>query len=218
MALDDAGMPTRPNDLAELGRRVKQLQREIELMGGARTLSSASIGSGGLRVLDGGSITIEGSGSLHIETGDLILGAGKIQGSALASQLSSGYDSATASNFAVSTSWATKASRTITAPSWATTMLIHAYATANLTANGNDKHYDLNADMRLSIAGRISQEIVLPVFGASGKATGSLAHAAEVPAAGTASVMLQLRSHNTDVYRAATSQQARISIVTLYMR
>lgn len=67
--LDSSGLPAAPSDLGSLGRRLVQLERLVELMGGQRALTSASIGKGGLRVIKGGGITVEDGGGVTVAGG-----------------------------------------------------------------------------------------------------------------------------------------------------
>ena len=161
MPIDASGYPTPPQDVAALGRRLVQLERIAELTGGSRTLTSASIGKGGLRVIKDGDIRIEGTGSLIIQTGNLVLGAGKIDGAALKSQLEPAYKTATASNLSLSTSWATKVSLTLTAPSWATSAVVQAYGVGNLKNNDSSANFNWNGGIRVQVAGDTSLDPAL---------------------------------------------------------
>jgi len=52
-------------------RRQDDTNRKLREQGAARSLAASTIGNGGLVVKDGGSITIEGTGSLNVGTGAL---------------------------------------------------------------------------------------------------------------------------------------------------
>lgn len=126
--LDSGGQPQMPNDIGTLGRRLVQLERAVQLGGGARTLVRASVGRGGIRVTSGGSIVVEDGGSVIIETGNLILGEGIIDGSALANQLEATQAKDHRSGTGLITAWRTFGLVTLQTPSWATRALIHMYA------------------------------------------------------------------------------------------
>jgi len=65
-----------PGDLVPYGddaipRRMDDFRRQLREVSAARSLEASSIGSGGLVVKDGGSITIEGTGALNVGSGAL---------------------------------------------------------------------------------------------------------------------------------------------------
>jgi hypothetical protein len=63
-----ANMPPQANDAA---RRQRDLERQAREQAAARTGQAMQIGAGGIDVTDGGSITIEGTGALHVGSGAL---------------------------------------------------------------------------------------------------------------------------------------------------
>lgn len=116
-----------PSGIDAAQRRFREIQSAIDTTG-SRTLESASINQGNLRVRHGGNIIIGDGGSLHITGGDLILGKGKIQGDALAEQF-------TAQTFShplkqvsdrVNTSRRNIISQTVSPPIWAKKTLVIA--------------------------------------------------------------------------------------------
>jgi hypothetical protein len=226
MPVDASGYPDPPTDLAALSRRVVALERLAELTGGSRTLTAASIGKGGLRVIKDGDVRIEDTGSLIIQTGNLILGAGKIDGAALKNQLEPDSKTATSSNVALSTSWATKVSLTLAAPAWAKTAVVQAYGILN--AKNNDSATDVfnwNGQMRLQVAGDTSldttiQSVNTSATGTAFRATGSLSFAdtVDVSVSKSVPVLLQARSYEASTFPANTTSRADLYVVVLYFR
>ena len=225
MPIDASGYPTPPQDVAALGRRLVQLERIAELTGGSRTLTSASIGKGGLRVIKDGDIRIEGTGSLIIQTGNLVLGAGKIDGAALKSQLEPAYKTATASNLSLSTSWATKVSLTLTAPSWATSAVVQAYGVGNLKNNDSSANFNWNGGIRVQVAGDTSLDPALvsvntSATGHSFRATGSVSFASTVDTSTSKSIAVNLQgcAFAADTFPTNSSSRMDLYVVALYFR
>lgn len=225
MPIDASGYPTPPQDVAALGRRLVQLERIAELTGGSRTLTSASIGKGGLRVIKDGDIRIEGTGSLIIQTGNLVLGAGKIDGSALKSQLEPAYKTATASNLSLSTSWATKVSLTMTAPSWATSAVVQAYGVGNLKNNDSSSNFNWNGGILVQVAGDSSLDPALvsvntSATGSSFRATGSVSFASTVDTSTSKNIAVNLqgRAFAADTFPTNSSSRMDLYVVALYFR
>lgn len=174
------------NDVRSLLDKVTGLERRMLSLETASRVENASVGSGGINIRDGGSLTfreggeliigdsssinvhggslnISGNGELivdgparfnstttlnntttfggqlNITSGSLVLPSGSISNNALAEQLEVKYSRNTASNFGVTTSWATKVSTTIAAPSWATSAAVmsQVFIFARYTGQGN---------------------------------------------------------------------------------
>lgn len=219
MPLDSGGYPQTPTDIGSLGRRVVQLERAIQMGGGARSLVKASVGRGGIRVTNGGAVTIEDGGEVIIETGDLVLGEGKIEGSALTHQLEANAYTNSASNFAVSTSWVSRASYTITRPSWATSTIVQAFALAHLESTGGSAGADLGLDFRAVIDGQAGLEMSLPVGYRNSivHASGGATHARQTTAS-SITVQAQLKARNSSVYKARSGNKADLRVVAQFMR
>lgn len=225
MPVDSSGMPQQPNDLGSLGRRLVAAERQLQLGAGARSLTMASIGRGGIRVIKGGDIRIEGTGSLIIETGNLVLGAGKIEGEALASQLEPQAYRSEATNVSLTTSYATKTSLYVTAPVWATRTIVQAYGVGSLRYGGGGNTKDLNATMRLLVASSTSAEVVLTAAAASTAgntfhASNSLSHAQSVDTSKTKTftVGLQAFTHEAGSYPANAASRVTLDVVALFFR
>lgn len=124
------------DDLADLQRRIIELERRVELDASVRKLSSSAIGPGNLRIHDGGSITIDAGGDAEIVTGNLILGEGTISGDALATQFDAAFfhDQQTITG---STEWTTGASLRVSLPDWASIATLTVNANAQLKAPAN---------------------------------------------------------------------------------
>lgn len=137
------------DDLQDFARRITTLERRLALQAGQRRLGQSALGGGGLRVHDSGNLTIDGGGSLIIESGDLVLGAGSIDGAALATQFDANFYTTTRT-FTGSTSWSTGASITVKAPTWA------ARTVVGLSLNVDAK---TRAIIRAKIDGRSSTDI-----------------------------------------------------------
>lgn len=72
--MGSTGLPMSDRD------RIEQLERRLAVLEKATSLTSASVGSGGVRVHDGGSITLEDGGSLTVDDGGNIILAGGAMG------------------------------------------------------------------------------------------------------------------------------------------
>lgn len=207
--LDETGYPTPTHTLEDLARQIKQLERDLALAYSARTLENASIGAGGLRVLDGGNITISTGGTLEIITGDLILGAGKITGDALAEQIEARAFHTTGT-LTPSTSWRAAASITITPPSWATSTVLMATATATI------KTY---ARARLTVANAATLPVDLPEreSGLVGTYSGSLSQGALWRGTGSTRAVLDVQKVFADEPASGTNR-GELAVTAIYMR
>lgn len=219
MPVDASGLPTTPTDPKEIGRRLSRLERLVEMGGASRSLTSASVGRGGIRVAEGGSIVVDTGGDLEIVTGDLILGEGKIEGSALKDQLEPDTYYNAETNFALTTSWAAKSSITITRPDWATSTIIQASALARARQNGSSNANDLNADLRVSIGSSAGLATTMPLTGYSGNAsvTGSTTHAAETTDA-SVQVTADIKSRASGVYNRHSNNRCELSVIAIFRR
>ena len=69
-------MTTTPR-LPDLGTRLRKLEKDVQILQRTSRLSNASIGSGGLRIYDGGFIRVEDEGNIYLDDGgDLIVNGG----------------------------------------------------------------------------------------------------------------------------------------------
>ena len=116
-----------PSGIGQAQRRLREIQSAVDSTG-ARSLENASISQGTLRVKHGGNIVISDGGTLRIESGDLILGRGKIRGDALAQQFTAKTYSIPLEGAANSpnSSWRFIRKITVSPPSWAQRTLIIA--------------------------------------------------------------------------------------------
>lgn len=116
-----------PSGIDAAQRRFREIQAAVDNTG-TRSLESASINQGNLRVRHGGNIIIGDGGALHITGGDLILGKGKIQGDALAEQFTAQTFSSPLSRVSdrVYTARRNIISQTVSPPSWAKKTLVIA--------------------------------------------------------------------------------------------
>lgn len=128
--------------LPDLMSIIRDLQRDVKALQRATPLKSASVGEGGLRFYDGGSLTIEdgggivinGDGTIDVDgdatfggdtaiggnlavTGTLSLPAGIINNNALANPVVTKVATNSASNYSLTTTGASKTVTTITVPS-----------------------------------------------------------------------------------------------------
>lgn len=148
-------------DLSDYGRRITALERQIALTQGSRRLTDSAVGGGGIRVHDSGQITIEDTGSLVIESGDLVLGRGMIEGDALTSQIETFFASAWETGMGASSSWQTTASINFTPPGWATSMIVILITEGLLVQDiYNDEDRDWRVDVRYRFGSRIGPEKV----------------------------------------------------------
>ncbi len=117
----------------------RDVQRAIENTG-ARTLESASINNGTLRVMHGGGITIADGGSLRLLAGaNLVLGKGKILGDALNERFEPvAFEEPTQEqSFTPGNAWKTIRKTTLKAPAWASECIIQATASAWVEMSGD---------------------------------------------------------------------------------
>lgn len=225
MPVDPSGMPSQPDDLGALGRRLVQLERVVQLGAGLRSLVKAAIGRGGLRVIKGGDIRIEDGGSLILENGNLVLGEGQIDGAALASQLEAASQTATATNLSLSTSWTTKVSLTVTAPVWAKTTVVQVVGVGNFANNNSSSAFNWNGSLQVSVAGSDSLDVALQAVnttatGNAFRATGSVSYARSVSVATTKAIpiTLQARANAADTFPASASSRADLYVVVQHYR
>lgn len=222
MPLDSGGYPQTPTDIAELGRRVVQLERAIQLGGGARSLVQASVGRGGIRVTKGGSVTIESGGAVVIEKGDLVLGEGKIDGLALKNQIEAAAGSGSSTGKKLTNSWATYASASVKTPSWATRAIIQGFGVGrNHLTNSDAQAFTIHG--RLRLAGTNSAENLTPATGITGGASTDNFHnlswettRADPPA--TITVEYQLKAEDAKAFAAHGQNRADVACVVIFMR
>lgn len=146
-----------PTTVQSLGRWRLDVDRAIN-SAGARTLTSASISNGTLRVIHGGNIVIGDGGSLDLRSGNLILGKGKIEGAALKEQFEPQLIEALTNTapYSASSNYKTVREVSVTAPDWAQTGLIVASATARVFLT--DDASSFNASMRVTVNRRVASE------------------------------------------------------------
>lgn len=145
-----------PNDPGEIDRRLKALENQLALQASRRSLTQSSIGGGGLRTFGGGSISIDGTGSMIIEEGDLVLGEGTIDGAALQDQISVQQQTVGIKTFTVSdTNWATVASLSIDLPSWASRAVVNVQTNVQMPGYGLLRGY-------ISTTGLTATNLALP--------------------------------------------------------
>lgn len=219
MPVDASGLPTPPTDPKEIGRRLARLERLVEVGGASRALTSASVGRGGIRVKDGGSITIDTGGDLEIVTGNLVLGEGKIDGAALKEQLEPATKQTTAATFAASTSYAAKASFTISRPAWATSTIVQATAIVRMQLTGKQDYVDLDGDVRINIDGDRGLENVLPANAAAGdlRLSGVATHAYESTSS-SIRVAVEVKARESGAYGKHSSNRAELSAIIIFKR
>lgn len=144
-----------PSGIGQAQRRLREIQSAVDSTG-ARTLENASISQGTLRVKHGGNIVISDGGTLRIESGDLILGRGKIRGDALAEQFTAKTYSIPLEGGADSpnSSWRFMRQVVVSPPSWAqrTLIIVSWYAYQILSVYQEDFGYQARA--RLVAGGR----------------------------------------------------------------
>lgn len=137
-----------PSGIGQAQRRLREIQSAVDSTG-ARSLENASISQGTLRVKHGGNIVISDGGTLRIESGDLILGRGKIRGDALAEQFTAKTYSIPLEGAADSpnSSWRFIRKVVVSPPSWAQRTLIIAswYAYQNVQSSAEASGYQSQA-------------------------------------------------------------------------
>lgn len=133
-----------PSGIGQAQRRLREIQSAVDSTG-ARTLENASISQGTLRVKHGGNIVISDGGTLRIESGDLILGRGKIRGDALAEQFTAKTYSIPLEGAADSpnSSWRFMRQVLVSPPSWAqrTLIIVSWYAYQNIQLSAEESGY-----------------------------------------------------------------------------
>lgn len=107
-----------PSGIDAAQRRFRSIQAAIG-DSGTRTLEAATISQGNFRVRHGGNIIIGDGGTLKIESGNLILGRGKIQGDALAEQFEAKMIRLPAQSKTVGGSWTNTVFSRVEVPGWA---------------------------------------------------------------------------------------------------
>ena len=112
------GIISLPSGIDAAQRRFREIQSAIG-DSGTRTLEAATISQGNLRVRHGGNIVIADGGTLKIESGNLILGRGKIQGDALAEQFEAKTIRLPAQSKTVGGSWTNTVFSRVEVPGWA---------------------------------------------------------------------------------------------------
>lgn len=114
-----------PSGIDAAQRRFREIQSAIDTTG-TRTLESATISQGNLRVRHGGNIIIGDGGTLNISGGNLKLGKGIIEGAALKEQIEATPISAPTSKDStkVSKTWKTIRSVSVPVPAWSDKALL----------------------------------------------------------------------------------------------
>lgn len=122
-----------PSGIDAAQRRFRAVQAAIDTTG-TRTLEAATISQGNLRVRHGGNIIIADGGTLNISGGNLKLGKGIIEGSALKEQMEASSISAATSqdSTSVSSSWKTIRSASVNIPAWADRVLLMVTGSARI--------------------------------------------------------------------------------------
>lgn len=122
-----------PSGIDAAQRHFREIQSAIDTTG-ARTLEAATISQGNLRVRHGGNIIIADGGTLNISGGNLKLGKGIIEGSALKEQMEATSISAPTSqdSTSVSSSWKTIRSVSVNIPAWADKALLIVTGSARI--------------------------------------------------------------------------------------
>ena len=128
-----------PSGIDAAQRRFREIQSAIDTTG-TRTLETATISRGNLRVRHGGNIIIGDGGTLNISGGNLKLGKGIIEGSALKEQMEAIPISAPTSqdSTTVSRSWKTIRSVSIPVPAWPDKALLIITGSAWINQSGYD--------------------------------------------------------------------------------
>lgn len=100
-------------------RSLLNLIRQNQLNASARWLERTGVGRGGLVVRDSGDVTVTGGGSVYLETGNLVLSEGVIDGSALSYQIDfTPVDKTFSMSTSTVNSWVTLGNYLIPTPSW----------------------------------------------------------------------------------------------------
>lgn len=107
-----------PSGIDTAQRRFREIKSAIQTTG-TRTLEAATISQGNFRVRHGGNIIIGDGGTLKIESGNLILGRGMIQGDALAEQFEAKMIRLPSQSKTVGGSWTSTVSSRVEVPEWA---------------------------------------------------------------------------------------------------
>lgn len=110
----------------DLGRRVRELERQMQLLNSARNLRHASVD---------GPLTVTGSGSLNVE-GDFIVPPGSISNESLESPIEDASGSAAVSNIAIAPTSTNTVIVPLTVPQGFTKALIVAQGAANVANAG----------------------------------------------------------------------------------
>lgn len=128
-----------PSGIDAAQRHFREIQSAIDTTG-TRTLEAATISQGNLRVRHGGNIIIGDGGTLNISGGNLKLGKGIIEGSALKEQMEATPISAPTSqdSTTVSRSWKTIRSVSVPVPAWPDRVLLIITASAWINQSGYD--------------------------------------------------------------------------------
>lgn len=122
-----------PSGIDAAQRRFRGIQAAIDTTG-TRTLEAATISQGNLRVRHGGNIVIGDGGTLNISGGNLKLGKGIIEGSALKEQMEATSIIAPTSqdSTSVSSAWKTIRSASVNIPAWADRALLIVTGSARI--------------------------------------------------------------------------------------
>ena len=200
------------------GDRVEMNKTGVEVIRAGAT--RARMTGGGLEVLSGGNINVGSGGSLNIADGDLILGKGMIDGSALTEQLSGTAVNASDSDWSVPSGKVWKAINTanIPVPSWATTAYVQC--TGYVKFRRYNTYGGEVPTIRLEIAGNSGDWINCPVSDGGNNwinAVGTCFHTRVVTGLGS-TLRLQLFARAPINYPVNSDQRSRIGGLIMFAR
>ena len=200
------------------GDRVEMNTTGVEVIRDGET--RARMSGGGMEVLSGGNISIGPGGSLNITDGNLILGEGMIDGSALTEQLSGTAVNETYDGWSVPSGKVWKAINTanIPVPSWATTAYVQC--TGYVKFKRYDNYGGEVPTIRLEIAGNSGDWINCPVSDGGGgyiQAVGTCFHTRVAKNLGS-TLKLQLLARAPISYPKNSDQRSRIGGIIMFAR
>ena len=185
-----------PSGIDAAQRRFRAIQAAIDTTG-TRTLENASISQGNLRVRHGGNIIIADGGTLNISGGNLKLGKGIIEGSALKEQMEATPISAPTSqdSTAVSKTWKTIRAVSVPVPAWPDKALLIITGTARLGFSTYDAP---TGSARILINGQVFGEAGMGFSYDSGGTNMALTYAmpiaAQISLSGVAALKIELQA------------------------
>lgn len=198
----------------------------LEVYGTSTKNGAIAVGTGGKVVADGpvsfsksstfgGNVTI--TGDLTV-TGDVSIKSGLIKSNALKNQMSSSTTTKKASGFSISTSYSTKVSASLTAPSWATKAVVYASGSVEYTGNPVNPDTQLGrADTRISIDGSYSLGTIIHPAGVSDNSFGASLGLTEVVSnPGTITSTIQVGDREAN--HAVSSNSAVINVLAVFYR